>query len=206
MEVVKKLEKKIIELYKDHSVKLPFHGIHHVLFVYEKSKVFATDLKADLYLVSLASLTHDLNYLVKLNSTAESGKVLRQQLLLDFKVNEIDIQAIEKIIFQASTINRTMDICNEAKALSDADTLYKALPITPVVFASLYANEQKMHLKDLAKKIVTEQKTLMDKDIYFYSRTAFKYLDWAKVNLSLWENVLEYFETEDYSMFNDFIA
>jgi len=50
----------------------------------------------------------------------------------------------------------------------------------------------------LANKIIDEQKPLMDNDTYFYTKLAKeKYLKWARVNLTMWENVLEALEDSD---------
>jgi uncharacterized protein len=75
-------------------------------------------------------------------------------------------------------------------ALSDADTLFKALPITPVVLAPLYMRETGKTLRELADKIVGEQVPLRDDGIYFYSDSAKKkYESWGETNLALWVGI-----------------
>ena len=72
-------------------------------------------------------------------------------------------------------------------ALSDADTLFKALPITPVILAPLYMRETGQSVSELAQKIVGEQVPLNDDGIYFYSESAKKrYEEWGEANLALW--------------------
>ena len=63
---------------------------------------------------------------------------------------------------------RHRDISLEAQALSDADTLFKALPVTPVVLAHKYLQENGITLRELAHKIVGEQVGKADEGYYFY--------------------------------------
>jgi uncharacterized protein len=91
---------------------------------------------------------------------------------------------------ESHTSNRNENISSEGKALSDADTLFKALPITPILFASKYISQNKVNIKELSDKIVSEQNKLFKEGIYFYTEIAKKrYLHWAKINLDLWNNV-----------------
>jgi uncharacterized protein len=84
------------------------------------------------------------------------------------------------------------DISAEAMALSDADTLFKAHPITPVLLAPLYMQETGSSLGELAQKIVGEQVPLRDDGIYFYSESAKKkYESWGDANLALWSCIQE---------------
>jgi uncharacterized protein len=93
---------------------------------------------------------------------------------------------------------RNKNISDEAKALSDADTLFKALLFTPILFASKYIEENKVDIKKLADKIISEQNQLFEKGIYFYTEVVKgKYLDWAKINFKLWSNVNESLEGPD---------
>jgi uncharacterized protein len=105
---------------------------------------------------------------------------------------EDSIAAIEDVVVTAETHSRSRDISPEAMALSDADTLFKALPITPVILAPLYMRETGMSLRELAEKIVGEQVPLRDSGIYFYSDSAKrKYAQWADANLTLWSCILD---------------
>jgi uncharacterized protein len=75
----------------------------------------------------------------------------------------------------------------EAQALSDADTLFKALPVTPVVLAHKYLQENGLSLRELAHKIVGEQVGVHDEGYYFYNpEAAATYSRWAGANLELW--------------------
>lgn len=90
------------------------------------------------------------------------------------------------------------ELSDEAKALADADTLFKAIPTTPILFASKFITQNKYDVEKLGHKIVEEQKPLMDSGTYFYTNIAKeKYLKWAKTNLEIWLNVLESLNDKD---------
>lgn len=133
-----------------------------------------------------------------MNSEPEVGAELRAQVLQQSGYSEEEIKQIEQVIMGGHTATRGADTTKEVKALSDADTLFKALPITPILFASKYIQQNKVDINKLAHKVVSEQKPLLEQDIYFYTEIAKqKYLHWAKVNLDLWVNVQEALGDED---------
>ena len=77
-------------------------------------------------------------------------------------------------------------------ALSDADTLFKVLPITPVIFGGKYLQENNIDIFQHARKIINEQKPLLERGIYFYTPMAKeRYLHWAETNLTLWEDIFD---------------
>ena len=145
-----------------------------------------------------SALVHDLNYLEKENSNPEDGKELRKEILKKSGYSEKEIKIIEHVIKEEYIATRNETISDEAKALSDADTLFKVLPFTPILFASKYIEENKVDIKQLANKVTSEQNQLLEKGIYFYTNLAKeKYLDWVKINLNLWSNVNESLEDSD---------
>jgi uncharacterized protein len=197
-EKINLLKGELIPLYEKHQKELLFHGWHHITFVTNKSMGFAKELGANEFIVQSAALVHDLNYIVQSNSKPEAGKGLREELLIKSGYLSEEIAGIEQIIMEECTTNRHGDISLEAKALSDADTLFKALPVTPILFASKYIEENKVDIARLAHKICEEQNHLMESGIYFYTDQAKQmYLSWAKVNLQLWGNVEESLKDED---------
>lgn len=192
---INRLRSDVEDLYKRHEEQLLMHGWPHVSFVSKKALEFAKSIGADEELVEVAALTHDLNYVVETGSGAEVGRRLREELLTGAG---FDSDRIESIVMEAHTAVRGVDISKEGMALSDADTLFKSLPITPVLFTGRYIAEAKADIKQLATKIVSEQTHLMEKDIYFYTEAAKeKYMKWAKTNLDLWTNVFESLDDED---------
>lgn len=194
-EYVVLVRKAVTDLYADQAKDVPFHGLHHVSFVADKARCFAAELGADPAVVEIAALVHDLNYLVEARSDASVGGQLRSQLLASVGLHRSAIALIENIIVTSQTHMRNGNISREAMALSDADTLFKALPITPVVLAPLYMRETGRSVGELAQKIVGEQVPLRNGGIYFYSDSAKKkYEGWGDANLNLWSCIQEALE------------
>jgi uncharacterized protein len=174
------------------SKSLPFHGWHHVSFVRAKAAGFAELNGADVGLVETAALVHDLNYLVRRNSAASAGGELRMRILAEAGVPIAVADRIDAVVVEAEMATRHRDISVEAQALSDADTLFKALPVTPVMLAHRYLTENDVSLRELAGKIVGEQQGVHDAGFYFYSEeAAAAYSHWASANLALWQCVVE---------------
>lgn len=187
--------------YEVRADQVPFHGWHHVEFVRLKAAQFARERQADDFLVEAAALVHDVNYLVEINSEPEAGALLRAQLLASTGFTPQQIDRIEEIIQEAHTATRTGEISLEGSALSDADTLFKALPMTPVVFSHLFLTENHISLRTLAEKILNEQVPLVDSGIYFYDPTVSKrYLPWAEANLELWKMIAQSLDDADVQM------
>ncbi len=171
---------------------LPFHGWHHMSFVRDKGARFAAANGADVSVVATAALLHDLNYLVRRNSAAAAGGELRLRILADAGVRTTVARWIDDVVVEAEMATRHRHISLEAQALSDADTLFKALPITPVLLAHRYLTENGVSLRELASKIVGEQRGVHDAGFYFYSQeAAAAYSHWAAANLELWQCVME---------------
>jgi len=184
------LEQVLLPLYKEKEKELLFHGWHHVSFVKKKGGEFARSINANDFLVESAALVHDLNYLVAPNSLPEVGRRLRQEKLSDAGYSKEEVDRIEKIVIEEHMATRSALISDEGKALSDADTLFKALPTTPILFAGKYIQENQIDIAKLANKICDEQNRLLESGIYFYTDMAKqKYLSWAEANLKLWNNV-----------------
>jgi uncharacterized protein len=187
--------RRVRELCGEAGRSLPFHGWHHVSFVRAKATRFAAHNGADVGLVETAALVHDLNYLVRRNSPASAGRTLRMRILAESGVPAEVADRIDAVVVEAEMATRHRDISVEAQALSDADTLFKALPVTPVMLAHRYLTENGVSLRELASKIVGEQQGVHDAGFYFYSRqAAAAYSHWASANLELWQCVMEALE------------
>ncbi|MCU1683870.1 MAG: family phosphohydrolase [Amycolatopsis sp.] len=186
--VIEDVEQRVRQLCWRNARTLPFHGWHHVSFVRTKAVGFAGHNGADAAVVEVAALVHDVNYLVLRNSPAAAGKDLRLGMLADAGVDETVARWIDDIIEEAEMASRGRHISLEAQALSDADTLFKALPVTPVVLAHKYLTENGLSLRELADKIVGEQVDVHDDGYYFYNpEAAATYSRWATANLELWQ-------------------
>jgi uncharacterized protein len=195
---IEKLINLLEPLYLERSKDLLFHGWHHITFVKKKALKFAETINADKLIVEAAALTHDLNYLVQSNSKPEKGKSLRQELLNKAGFTLEEITKIETTIMESHTGTRNEKVTPESMALSDADTLFKVLPITTVIFSQRYITQNKVDIHKLADKITSEQNPLIEQKIYFYTAYARRrYLSWAKNNLALWNDMLKALEDED---------
>ena len=187
------VENRVHRLCRRYAERLPFHGWHHVSFVRAKAAGFAQHNGADRGVVEAAALVHDVNYLVLRNSPAAAGsEPPRLGILAECGVADGVARWIDEIIDEAEMATRGRDISLEAQALSDADTLFKALPVTPVVLAHRYLRENGLSLRELADKIVGEQCDVHDEGYYFYNpEAAATYSRWAMANLQLWQCIRE---------------
>ena len=202
-ESYKKLYEIISDLYhsEENKSRLLFHGWHHIKFVHDKAIEFAKELNANLATVASASLVHDLNYIFSEKLEPEVANEHIKEYLMKSGFIENDILNILEIVETAHLKYRgKRNLSNEAKALADADTLFKALPTTPILFASNFIVQNKYDVSKLAHKIIDEQEPLILKDEYFYTQLAkTRYLKWAKVNLEMWKSVLEALEDQSIS-------
>jgi uncharacterized protein len=195
---LEKLERRVQKLYAEAANRLPFHGWQHVGFVTSKAVEFARDRRADEAIVKVAALLHDLNYLVRKNSDPLAGRGLRRTMLQAAGYDDDEISRVEEIIDEAHTATRTADISLEGSALSDADTLFKALPMTPVVFSHWYLTENGIGLGELGHKILDEQVPLLDQGIYFYDPVLReRYLPWVRANIELWRQIMTSLDDPD---------
>ena len=196
-----KLFEKVKALYMEPSNKgkLLFHGWHHVKFVHDKAVYFAEEIGADVEIVAAAALVHDLNYVFSDSLDPDAVVSETRSILEECGYDVASIELVLRVVSEAHTSTRHgKDLSLEGQALSDGDTLFKALPITPVLFSSKFLSETGYDLGKLAEKIVGDQKPLMDSGKYFYTEIARKkYMKWSKVNLELWENIQSALEDED---------
>lgn len=192
------VDAKVRSLCSRYAKRLPFHGWHHVSFVRSKAVQFARANGAEVSVVETSALVHDVNYLVRRNSPAAEGVALRGDLLAAAGIGVETIRWIERIVVEAEMANRGRHISLEAQALSDADTLFKALPVTPVMLSHRYLAENGISLRELADKIVGEQQHKHDAGYYFYNpEAAATYSRWAATNLMLWQHIQESLHDDD---------
>jgi uncharacterized protein len=192
------LRRNISEYYEENGKELLFHGWHHISFVQRKSIEIGRKAGANLFLVESAALVHDLNSLVKPNSHPEVAKELRGTLLQSAGYSFDEAVAIEKIIMEAHTAYRGPNLSLEGQVLSDADSVFRILPITPVVFSGKYISQNQINLRKLAAKITSEQNPLFQSGIFFYTDFARqKYQRWAETNIELWNQISECLELDD---------
>ncbi|MEV0679465.1 HD family phosphohydrolase [Actinosynnema sp. NPDC050436] len=191
-QAVSAVECEVWRLCRTLAAKLQFHGWHHVSFVRDKAVGFARRNGADVALVEVAALVHDVNYMVRKNSLPVDGRQLRLSVLAGAGVPDTVAARVDAVVEEAEMRTRHRHISREAQALSDADTLFKALPVTPVVLAPKYLEENGITLRELAHKIVGEQQAKQDEGYYFYDpEAAATYSRWATANLELWHCIVE---------------
>lgn len=192
------LRQRVQTIYEPLNKELLFHGWHHIDFVTKKSLEFAPELNADPGIVEAAALVHDVNYIVARKSDADAGMSFRQEILTEAGFDRATIERIEATVIQASTSSNIPVTLNEAKALADADRLFKVLPMGPVIFSSKYIQETGVDLSKWAERIIRDQVPLLEKDEYFYSNTAKeKYLPWARQNLALVRSIYDSLDDPD---------
>lgn len=195
------LYKNIYDLYhqSENKSKLLFHGWHHIQFVHNKAIEFAKFLECDVEKVAVASLVHDLNYIFSDKLEPEAARAYIIKYVIEAKYEPAYAKEVANLIEDGHLAYRgSRELSNEAKALADADTLFKTIPTTPILFASKFITQNKYDISKLGHKVVEEQKPLMDSGKYFYTELAKKkYLRWAKINLEMWENVLESLNDKD---------
>ena len=192
------VQERMKSLYAEHVDDVPFHGWHHIEFVVSKVPEFALELGADVDKTRLAALVHDVNHLVAPGSHVGAGESLLRQILEEAECPSSVVSSVARIVKEAETAQRGHSLSREAKALSDADTLFKALPITPILLAPRYLAEAKWPIDKLARKIISEQTPLQREGIYFYSSSAkAKFDKSAQLNLALWIGVIECLEDPD---------
>ncbi|MGR6582425.1 HD domain-containing protein [Rhodococcus qingshengii] len=190
-------------LHKNRSTLL-YHGWPHAYFVTKHAMLFARDHAADETVVGSAALVHDLNYLVRPDSepTAGAGMITARMLASGFSKKQAELAV--RIINEANLGARGPEISIEAACLSDADTLFKALPFTPILLAPAYLLENGVTLRELATKIVREQLVRLEDGYYFYfSEVKDRYEVWARENIAMWQRVLEALNDDELSWLSD---
>jgi uncharacterized protein len=185
------LSDSLYELYKDRP-DLILHGWHHIHFVSKKTQEFADDLDVDKELIEAAGLVHDLNYIVEAESGPGTGQALRKRYLSAAGFSDERIKQIESIVIEAHTDTGQGKISNEAKVLRDADSVFAVMPLTAILMSGKYIVENHLDLAHWARKIIVERQHLVEKGVFFYTKTAKrKYLGWAKANLETVQHVEE---------------
>jgi uncharacterized protein len=198
---VEQLRSNLEQLYKSRS-DLLFHGWHHIKFVARKSVEFGAEFNINIELLEAAALTHDLNYIVDVQSEVDDGKELREKVLSEVGFSPDEIAYVEDTVHGSSSEFSGGDISDASKALSDADKLFKVLPVGPMILSSRYITETKVDIQKWADRIVRDQRPLLESGKYFYTQSAKeKYLGWAKLNLDWVEMVRASLDDPDIQSF-----
>lgn len=183
---------------------LLYHGWPHAYFVTKHAMQFARNHAADEAVVGSAALVHDLNYLVRPNSEPTAGVGLITVRMLAAGFSNAQVKTAVRIIDEANLSTRGPEISIEAACLSDADTLFKALPFTPILLAPAYLIENGVTLRELAVQIVREQVARLEDGYYFYfSEAKDRYEVWARENIAMWQRVSDALNDDELSWLSD---
>lgn len=190
-----RLHDEVRRLYRSHGTAMPFHSWAHVEFVHDTSSRFAAARGADRWLTEGAALVHDLDHLAIGGADPVATGRFRASMLDDCGFPARAIAAIEAVIDAAIEETRspvTSPLGPEAAALCDADTVYRVLPLSPIAISHRFLTENGVSLRELAKRIVEEQRPLRERGIVFHDpRVDDRYRGWAEANLQLWAQVLD---------------
>lgn len=105
--------------------------------------------------------------------------------------NETAVDRTIHTVIEADLGARGRKVSDEAACVSDADSLFKVLPITPILLARAYLQENNVSLYSLAASIVKEQVSRFENGYFFYTTEAkSRYTEMARQNLRMWQNVL----------------
>lgn len=186
----------VCELLGRRHSRTPFHGLHHLFFVRDIATIASEELGAKTNLVRTAAMVHDLNYLFAREGGEEEAKVLRRTILTKAGAPKGIRDEIERVVWEASSSRRCEAISLEAKALSDGDTAFKALPVVPLM-SVLYLLETGKSIEGLSQKVVKDQMKPMDDGVYFYSKSvAGDFLKMGIANLEMWNRVDQFLKTD----------
>lgn len=193
------LYSKLQKLYSSQEInkKVLFHNWEHIQFVHDHAIEFAKELKCSEELVAVSALLHDLNYIYSNTTNPLNGENEIREFLNNVGYLEDFINKVVEIIGQED-IERRKDnvLSDEAKALSDADSLYKIIPTTPLLKTYKFLEENNMSLEQLAEKILKDQTDLIESGRFFYTEIAKKKYGYLVENhLNLWKSVHRYYKS-----------
>jgi uncharacterized protein len=193
------LYSRLQKLYSSPEInkKVLFHNWEHIQFVHDHAIEFAKELGCNEELVAVSALLHDLNYIYSDTADPLDAENEIRSFLIDVEYQENLINEVIKIIGEEHIATRKSktNISKEAMALSDADSLFRVIPTTPLLNTHKFLEENNITLKELANKIVNEQKDLIEAGNFFYTDLAKeKYGYLVENHLRLWETVQKYFD------------
>lgn len=195
---LRRLHDDIRQLLDANRAALLYHGWPHARFVTKHAMELAQSHGVDEAIIGSAALVHDLNYLIRPNSepTVGAGLIADRMRVAGYPPSQVT--KVIQIVDEANLATRGPKISIEAACLSDADTLFKALPFTPLLLAPAYLAENRVSLRDLAMQIVTEQEGRLKDGYYFYfSEVKERYTDWARENIAMWRRISDALADEE---------
>ncbi len=141
--------KKIYE-FAESSCKLSSHGWEHVVRVFELADRIGRKEKADMEILLVAAILHDVGRMISEEKHALASAKLSRDLLKDLGFEEKKIEKIVHCILAHSFSSGILPETLEAKILSDADKL-DAIGAIGVARVFMYSGEKGRSIEDSIK-------------------------------------------------------
>ena len=148
MHIIEKVKDEIINLseeYKNNSLDNYDFWNEHIKYVYEESIKLANDYNADLEIVSLGALLHDIALIKKVGDRKDhhiNGKVLSSELLKKYNYPKDKMDRVLGCVYNHRSSKNSTNI--EELCVADADILAHFDNI-PMLFNMLFKNNIKLN-------------------------------------------------------------
>ena len=124
IELVEKYVKEKIEDYKNNSPDHYDYWNEHIKYVYEESVKLAKEYNADIEIVSLGALLHDIALVNKVGERKDhhiNGEKIAKEVLTNFNYDETKMNRVLKCIYNHRSSKNSSSI--EEVCVADADVL-----------------------------------------------------------------------------------
>lgn len=151
MDIISLVEKEVkgkIEEYKINSEDNYDYWNEHIKYVYAESKLLAEKYDADIEIVSLGALLHDIALICKVGDRKDhniNGKILAEQILKKYDYPEDKMNKVLGCVYNHRSSKNATN--NEELCVADADILAHFDNI-PMLFNSAF-NRNQIALKDV---------------------------------------------------------
>lgn len=149
--MINTIEKYIVEKcneYKNNSEDSYDFWNEHIKYVYEESKKLAEKYNADIEIVSLGALLHDVALICKVGDRKDhhiNGEILAREILEKYNYNDSKKERVLKCVYNHRSSKNATSI--EEMCVADADILAHFDNI-PMLFNSAY-NRNKVNLNEV---------------------------------------------------------
>lgn len=148
IELVENYVKKQIEEYKNTSEDHYDFWNEHIKFVYEESKKLAKEYNADIEIVSLGALLHDIALINKVGTKVDhhiNGEKIAREVLDSFNYDESKKERVLKCVYNHRSSKNATSI--EEICVADADILAH-FDNMPMIFYTAYVRS-KVSINDI---------------------------------------------------------
>ena len=154
MDIVNQVEKEVriyIDEYRNNSeIKYDFWN-EHIKFVYNESIILAKKYNADIEIVKLGALLHDIALIKKIGTKADhhiNGKIIAEEILKKYSYQKEKMERVLKCVYNHRSGKNAGSI--EELCVADADILAHFDNI-PMLFSLIYKNSNSVNLYDVRK-------------------------------------------------------